>query len=217
MKKVAPLILVVIVVLTVWKLWSQPNLDWKTFENKVYGYSLSYPSLISKPNSNNEYSGADLSNEESISFGVPGKTTLFSIDVDYFGPEVEKSIVKDGSQAVQMMAAKKALFSQDLKSYAENVRNLQMVPDPYLNPEVGEMKEIILAGKTAYTFSLTDGFTHSTGGYTLGDGQTYNYVITENSAGQKIVIHYLIDSTTYPEGVKIAAKMLESFNFDVHN
>ena len=75
------------------------------------------------------------------------------------------------------------------------------------------MKEIMLAGKTAYTFSLTDGFTHSTGGYTLGDGQTYNYVITENLAGQKIVIHYLIDSTTHPEGVKTARKMLESFSF----
>jgi hypothetical protein len=214
MKKLVVLILVVIVGLVAWKFWPEQNLEWQTYENKVYGYSVSYPSLLTKPSSNNEYSGDDLSDEGNINFGVPGKTNLFTIDIDYFGPEVEKSIVKDGPQAVQMMQAKKELFSQPLKAYAENVRTRQTVPDPYLRPEVGEMKEIILSGKTAYTFSLTDGFTHSTGGYTLGDGQTYNYVITENSAGQKIVIHYLIDSATYPEGIKTARKMLESRYFN---
>lgn len=213
MKKLVILIFIGIASLAAWKFWPEENLQWQAYENKVYGYSLLYPSLLTKPGSNNEYSGEDLSDEENINFGVPGKTNLFSVDVDYFGPEVEKSIVKDGLQVVQMMATKKELFSQPLKTYAENVRDRQTVPDPYLTPEVGKMKEIILAGKTAYVFSLTDGFTHSTGGYTLGDGQIYNYVITENSAGQKIVIHYLIDSTTYPEGVKTARKMLESFSF----
>lgn len=208
--------MVIVAGLAIWKLWPQPNLEWQNFENKVYGYSISYPSLITEPDSRNQYSGADLSDEENINFRVPGKTTLFSIDIDYFGPEVEKNIKKDGPQVEQLMVAKKELFSQDLKSYAENTRGLQTIPDPYLNPEVGEMKEITLAGRTAYTFSLTDGFTHSTGGYTLGDGQTYNYVITENLAGQKIVIHYLIDSTTYPEGVKIAEQMLKSFNFNTN-
>ncbi len=216
MKKFIILILVIVAGLAIWKLWPQPNLEWQNFENKVYGYSISYPSLITEPDSRNQYSGADLSDEENINFRVPGKTTLFSIDIDYFGPEVEKNIKKDGPQVEQLMVAKKELFSQDLKSYAENTRGLQTIPDPYLNPEVGEMKEITLAGRTAYTFSLTDGFTHSTGGYTLGDGQTYNYVITENLAGQKIVIHYLIDSTTYPEGVKIAEQMLKSFNFNTN-
>jgi hypothetical protein len=213
MKKLVILILIFIAGSAAWKFWPEENLQWQAYENKVYGYSLLYPSLLTNPSSNNEYSGSDLSDEGNINFGVPGKTNLFTIDVDYFGPEVEKNIVKDGPQVVEMMQAKKELFSQPLKTYAENVRTRQTVPDPYLRPEVGEMKEIMLAGKTAYTFSLTDGFTHSTGGYTLGDGQTYNYVITENSAGQKIVIHYLIGSTTYSEGIKTARKMLESFNF----
>lgn len=214
MKKIILALVVFIIILVGWKfLPITQNLGWQNYENTVFGYSVNYPDTIADIHTNNEYSGNDLTDEAEISFAVPGKTTLFGVESDYLTPEIINIFKKDG--ALKILEERQKLLAMNLKSYSETIRELQVNnPNPYSHAEVGEMKEITFGGKPAFSFSLTNGFKLLTGEYSLGDGQAYNYVITENSKGHRLIVHYLIDSETYPEGIDLAEKMVVSFKVD---
>ena len=72
--------------------------------------------------------------------------------------------------------------------------------------EVGNLQEISFANTKAYRFTLTKGFHSLSIDYTLPRGNVFNYLITENLIGQKMIIHYLL-------GNEVSEKMIQSFQF----
>lgn len=164
---------------------------WKVFENKKYGYAISYPTEGYITSSD------DYGSPEHMLFSLPGRTSLGGVDATLY-PNYPLSDIPPKDLK--------------LKLYAEEVRMLQI---NYLNPEynkdqlIGDLKETAIANKKAYEFTLDQGFTTQKKiglGYVIPSHRTYLYTITENLEGQKIMIYYDINNP-------IAVAMFKTFRF----
>lgn len=180
--------------------------DWSIFKNIKYHYLISYPSSV-VIGTNNDYA-TKLTEEKSIYFFIPGKTSLTGIDVEIIEPWEEKYYeTRTMDSEKKFFEENKKIISLDLKSYAEYIRNQQVnEKNPYENQKIiGELQEISFAGTKAYRFIMTKGFKSLSIEYALPSG-VFTYLITENPIGQKIIIHYL-------SGNEISEKMIQSFQF----
>ncbi len=179
-----------IFLLTIRVFKSEDQFTFNYFNNFKYKYSFKYPSVASI-GTTNDYGWDHLYDQENINVSILGKAMLFEIEAKY-----------------------REATSTPLKDYALKVRNKQVNNNnPNYRPEIGEFKEITFAGRLAYSFNLDKGFASEGGEYALGDGQTYNYIITQDNSGQKFIIHYLVKSTDYLQSVNLAEKIRDSFTF----
>ena len=164
---------------------------WKTYSNIQFNYKFLYP-----PNPNGHLSSnlndfatdTDMDVQSEVEFGVEGVATLLGVSMSW---------------------QKQLLSPNDLKSFANSVREMQVTdPDPNNSADrkIGPLKETTLGGTKAYSFTLTDSFRDEGGGYTLGNKSEYIYVIAQNPQGQKVVLHYLAGSAD-------AERMAQSFEF----
>jgi hypothetical protein len=175
-----------------------PQLQWKTYENTAYGYSIKYQSdtLISNTAEMNPRS---VNKSEDIQIFVPGSDTMIAVSV----------IIPFENAPEEIATEREKLLTLPLKSFAEETRQNQINDtNPYLkNRKVGELKEISVKAQKAYSFTLTDGFTfEGYGGYTLPEKSVHNYIFVENSNGDRIMIHY-------PLNDKISEEIISSFEF----
>ena len=176
------------------KNFSLSTSTWKVFENKKYGYTISYPSE-GYINSRND-STLNLSEEPTVEIGICNGFTLGGVDAIIYPNYPTQETEKAGAL--------------NLKSYAEAVRMIQIndsTANPYFkNRNVGMLKETTIDGRKAYQFTLDKGFTTSAKIYGIPYGGVNMYIITENLKGQKIIISYYL-------GNPIAEKMYRTFVF----
>jgi len=159
--------------------------DWKTFTNTRFGYSIEYSSLVQIMSGTD---GADPQTDSAADFFIPGESQ-FTVGVQ--------------STSVNHI-------SSNLKTYIETIYQDQVSDsNPSIkNKQVGPLEESIIDGQKAYQFTLTGSFAFdATGrtGYTIGDKPSM-YVITESPSGDKFIIHYLV-------GDPVSEKMFRSFKF----
>lgn len=96
----------------------------------------------------------------------------------------------------------------DLKSFAEAIRTYQVhAQNPYIkNKQVGDLQEITFASSTAYSFTLSEAFINSEGGYLIPSGVTNRYIFLESSDKRKFMIWH-------PKDDPISQKIVDSFKF----
>lgn len=183
-------------------------IEWKTFTNTRFGYSVEYPSLVQIMS---QTDGLDPQIDSGVDFFIPGKSR-FTVSV------LSQSIIVNAeARDKQKLPADrmdftevKKLLALNLKTYAQTIYQYQVNdPNPYAkDKQVGSLEETIIDGQKAYQFTLTDSFAFdATGknGYTIGDKPNM-YVITESPLGDKFVIHYLV-------GDSVSEKIFQSFKF----
>jgi hypothetical protein len=167
-----------------------PLSEWSVYKNQYYGYQVSYPP---EPEGNAISEIEMDSTARHMLFGIPGKYTLGSVEVN---PE----ILAGTTTSAQNLS---------LREYTTFVRVLQQEDkNPYMKGRlVGSMEESVVAGRAAYQFTLTEGFSYGeTGGYGIPKGLVYNYVVTESPSGEKFIISYLL-------GNEVAKKWFDSFEW----
>ncbi len=131
----------------------------------------------------NDYGWNSLEAQPDIYLEIPGESEIFAVEADLKEPTTTL-----------------------LKEYAEHIKEIQQ-------QNAGGLNQITFSGKTAYSFTVKSSFSSGGGlGYMLGD-DTFNYVIVENPRGQKLIIHYLLDSKKYPQNLKWAEYIVNSFGF----
>lgn len=149
-----------------------PPTNWNVYENTAYGYRFSYPS-----------------NMEVARVQDMDPRPITEVDDIY--------VSREGSELFVTIATG-SLVALDIKSFAESVRQNQINnKNPNIkNKQVDELKTISFANKTAYSFTLSGGFiTGALGTTEYGFEGTHNYIITENNAGEKIILHYPIEDS----------------------
>lgn len=159
-----------------------------TFVNTKYDYSLEYKSNSVKITTSNDYGFNDLSNQDNISFYIPGENTLLELEV-----------ANDNSE------------NKTLDEYSKYVYGLQS-SNPNLEVKRGSLTKSRFKGSDMYTFTLSGGAKLYNREYMLGDGNVYMYVITSTKNSKKIVISYLISDKKNSNNVNLAKEMFNSLN-----
>lgn len=175
------------------------NQNWQTYINISYGYEILYPENASVSQVSEEESGS-IEQSEAVYVQIPGVGNKFAI-----------TMYLPYKNAPEPLAGEQLkLVTLPLKQFAEAIRQLQINDD---NPntkdrKVGELKETILAGQKAYSFTLTKSFNKGlAGGYILSkDGTVFNFIFVENKAREKLMIHYPLNGV-------IAEQIKNSFEF----
>lgn len=174
------------------------NINWITYNNVAHGYKISYPQeIIVAPVA--EMDSRPIDKIDDIEFFIPGKITALFITVLVPYTNASKTIATERTKLINL----------PLQQYAETLRQYQIEDkNPTIqNKQVGDLKEAVIAGQKAYSFTLTKSFTFgSVGGYALADSTIYNYILTENKNGEKLIIHY-------PMGNSLSEQMKNSFAF----
>ena len=173
---------------------------WKTYANQAYGYHVSYP-----PNAivaSHSEDTTQLDQIADVEISIIGQTTLFFVTAYIPYGDVSESFVRERNTIVTLPLRQ---FAEALRQWQVNNQNPSMT-----GRQVGEFKAITFAGKKAYSFTLTKGFSESPDGqygYMLPEGVTYNFIIVENGKGQKLLIHY-------PNTMQVAKQIESTFKFD---
>jgi hypothetical protein len=161
--------------------------DWKLYENKKYKYSLMYPpasEIVSGEYATNpdvaflvSFSIFDVSFDEK--YGYSSHWEGFDIEV-----QIPELIPEEYSKYINF----------DLKDFAHKI--WESNKNDKKNKQIGDLTEVVVDGKKAYQFTLTESFS-SIGEYlyTITNDGTYNYIIKSTSSSP-----YL-------------KKVLESFHF----
>jgi hypothetical protein len=103
-----------------------------------------------------------------------------------------------------------ALLSLDLKSFANQIQAYE-AQDPRQNDwtkdkKVGPLVETTVNSQKAYQFTLTKSFGGPFGGYALAGDKTYMFVVTENTLGDKFILHYVSENP-------VSKSIFQSFRF----
>ena len=161
-----------------------PNL--MTFINAKYNYSLKYKSNLVKITTSNDYGLNDLSNQDDISFYIPGENTLLELEV-----------ANDNSE------------DKTLDEYTKYVYSLQS-SNSSIEVKKGVLTKSKFKGSEIYTFTLSGAAKLYNKQYTLGEGNVYMYIIANTKSGKKIVIHYLISDKENSSNISLAKDMFDS-------
>lgn len=164
---------------------------WKTYENTAFKYRIQYPSSMSVgPLDRYDYI-TQITQKGEIATGLVNIIAWRETALTGFSAEENKQFI-----------------SLDLKSFAEAIRTYQVkAQNPNIkNKRVGDLQEMTLVSSTAYSFTLSESFTNSEGGYLIPSGVTNRYIFLESPDKRKFMIWY-------PKDDPISQKIVDSFEF----
>lgn len=165
-----------------------PQNEWKTYENKKYGYQISYPpqGLVTKIQ---EMDPASIETSEAINIFIPGEKTNVILTGGTHLSIYLKSVDAE---------AFKKLLKTDTESFAKTVwKDIKNDTNQYIEKEVSMLEQRSFASTGAYTFSVKERGSY----YAKQDAERkglpyvpwsnmYTFLIFENGNSEKIIIQY---------------------------
>jgi hypothetical protein len=187
--------------------------SWTGFVNERYDYSFEHPSLGGRSGITPEHDGTQPDQDNGIHFDSKDGSPIFGITVAGSNRDIAidlrilHSMSESDPNRKQVQDTIDEL-SLDLNEFAEDIYNYQLTdPNPYTQgKQVGPFKATFVDGRISYEFTLTKDLGGLFGESLLPENEQYMYVITEAPAGDKIIIHYLIDDC-------LSEQMFRSFKF----
>lgn len=163
---------------------------WNTYTNTKYGYTVSYPNIVQlQANEENIISSPE---SQKIELNLRGISNV-GIEITIWAPYTYQTTDKNALEYNRITRL-------DLKSFSETLRQkfIDDRNDNFPNKKIGEIEEVIFAGRRAYTATVT--------GYTDGRGSdTFKYIYTNNGVNN-IVIQYSLQGD-------LSKKIIDTFTF----